>query len=407
MSRIAMVVCSHYPDDPRPRREAEALVAAGHSVDILCLRRAGKKPVEEIAGVTARRLPMDRRRGSKIRYILEYAAFMLLAGLWLSALHLRRRYHVVHIHNMPDVLVFTALLPRLTGSRIVLDLHDPTPEVYQTKFGIRPDGRAFRILAWLERLSIRFANRILTPNVTFRNLFIERGCPPDKIQVIMNSPQESIFTSDDNGRIPVDANGSHPFIVMYHGGVYERHGIDTALHALAQLHEQLPEIQLHVYGDGDFRERFLELIDELRLGSWVQYFGHQSLEQIAQAIPKATVGLIPNKRTPFTEINMPTRIFEYLCLNRPVIAPRTRGILDYFSLEELIFFEPGDAKSLASVLRWVHDNPDDAQATMDRGRHVYLRHAWKEEAQRLVSLYGTLTGHAERPVGRIQKKISD
>src|SRR5439155_24815829 len=52
------------------------------------------------------------------------------------------------------------------------------------------------------------------------------------------------------------------------------------------------------------------------------------------------VGIIPNRRSIFTEINFPTRIFEYLARGKPVIAPLTTGIGDYFSKDELVVFNP-------------------------------------------------------------------
>ena len=74
------------------------------------------------------------------------------------------------------------------------------------------------------------------------------------------------------------------------------------------------------------------------LTSAVQYLGPIRLEDIVGAIEDCDVGVIPNQRSVFTEINTPTRIFEYLAVGKPVIAPRAGGIRDYFDEESLIFF---------------------------------------------------------------------
>ena len=75
--------------------------------------------------------------------------------------------------------------------------------------------------------------------------------------------------------------------------------------------------------------------------------GPKRLEELVREIEACDVGVIPNQRNPFTDINTPTRIFEYLALGKPVIAPRTPGIQDYFDPESLFFFEAGDAGDLA------------------------------------------------------------
>jgi glycosyltransferase involved in cell wall biosynthesis len=386
IDNVCMVVFSYYPADPRVRREAEALVEAGMRVEVVCLRGEGQAKREEINGVTARRLPIRRTRGGKLRYILEYLLFFVAAFFAVCGLSLRRRIGIVHAHNMPDFLIFTGLLPRLLGGRTVLDLHDPTPEVFQTKYGIEKGGRTFKLLAFVERISIRFASLVLTPNIRFKEVFGERGCPSDKIKIVMNSPDESIFREEmaDEWAAEGRDGDDKTFKVMFHGGIYERHGLNTALEAIARVRAETPDLRLEVYGDGDHVEAFQAMVAELGLGDVVRYRGSVPLETIARAIPKADIGLIANNKSPFTLINMPTRIFEYLAMGRPVIAPRTPGILDYFGEEELFFFEPGDAEDLGRALVKAYRDREARERVLTRARPVYQKHAWRLEKQGLV-----------------------
>ena len=150
-------------------------------------------------GVGVFRLPMKRLRGSKFAYLWQYTRFLLSAFWFLARNSLVKKYDVVHVHNMPDFLVFAALVPRLRGARILLDLHDPMPELMMSIYGLAADRGAVRLLRMLERCSIRFAHLVLTPNITFKDLFVSRGCPPDKMQIVMNSPQIEVF---DPARVP-------------------------------------------------------------------------------------------------------------------------------------------------------------------------------------------------------------
>ncbi len=116
----------------------------------------------------------------------------------------------------------------------------------------------------------------------------------------------------------------------------------------------------------------------------VRYLGPKRLEDLALEIEGCDVGIIPNHRNVFTEINTPTRIFEYLALGKPVIAPRTPGIQDYFTPESLLFFEPGNSEELAKKIEFVFLHPREAAETAVRGQQVYLSHTWSQERQSLV-----------------------
>jgi len=159
--------------DLRVRREAEAFSEEGMGVDVICVRGRGQSVREEVNGVSVYRLPIRRKRSGKFHYFLEYTCFMTLASIVVTLLHLRKCYEVIHIHNMPDILVLCALIPRLTGTKVILDLHDPTPEMYMTKFAIPASHWMIRMMEMLEKWSIRFAHIVLTPNIAFRiSLFL-------------------------------------------------------------------------------------------------------------------------------------------------------------------------------------------------------------------------------------------
>jgi glycosyltransferase involved in cell wall biosynthesis len=388
MLRIASVLFSYYPADPRPRREAEALAEAGMSVDVLCLKdRRGEPGEEEVNGIHVLRLPATRTRRGKGRYLWEYAWFIFVAFVKLSILHMRKRYDVVHVHNMPDVLVFCALLPRLNGSKIILDLHDPMPEIYMTKYSVRSSHPAIRLLRLLEKWSIRFANAVVTPNLAFRNLFLSRSCPEWKMHIVMNSPQETIFKEDSNR---YGSGRRNEFIVMFHGAIMERNGLDTALQALLRVRKEVPNVRFEVYGEGDFVKPFLKLVKKLNLTGIVNFHGYRPLEVIAEAIETIDVGIIPSKMSPFTNLNLPTRIFEYLSMGRPVIAPRTQGILDYFDQNSLYLFEPGNPDSLAERIIEVYQDPTRCQEILERGVKIYQAYRWKEQRKEFIGVVKNL-----------------
>lgn len=385
-ARVAMVAFSYYLFEPRIRRESEALADAGYEVDVVCVQKEGEPSEEIVRNVHIYRVPLQRKRGSKLRYIWEYFYFTFSAFLKITFLHFKRKYKIICAHNMPDFLVFTGLIPRLMGAKIMLDLHDPMPEVFMTKYEKDEKNFIIRTLIFLEKISVKFSKVVFTPNIAFKNLFL-RSCPAEKMHIVMNSPDENIFTP----RNPNNKPDPNKFTVMYHGSIVERNGLDIALYAIAKLKDKIPNLVFQVYGEGDFVPRFLELIKELQIQNCVNYHGQTSLENIVQALEKADLGVVPNKSNAFTQLNVPTRIFECLRMNKPIVAPATRGVLDYFDKSNLFLFEPGNADDLAKTILEVYENPEQRQVILEAGIKILQEHAWENEKQLWIKVFDQLT----------------
>ena len=391
--RAAVLLYSRYPSDPRPRRAAEAMIEAGMQVDLLCLAGAKDDAREEtVAGVRVFRVPLTHRRDSKWVYLWQYGRFFISSFWFLLTKGLRHHYDVVHVHNMPDFLVFASLLPKIRGAKVILDLHDPMPELMESIYGLQAGDWRVKFLRWLERWSIGFSNLALTPNITFKNLFVSRSCRPEKMQIVMNSPQQEIF---DPARFPAAAEGvavPGEFHVMHHGSIVHRHGVDLLVEAVARLRPRLPGIRLDIYGNATpFLETLLALAAQLGVADIVTYHGAKTQLEIAAAILRCDVGVVPNRRSAFIEINFPTRLFEYLAMHRPVIGPSTQGIRDYFQPDQILLFEPNHVDDLMARILWVHDHPAEAREFVRRGHAIYQAHLWRDQKIHFVNLVSTLT----------------
>lgn len=388
--RVAVVIFSTFPFDPRPRREAEALRDMGATVDFICLAHDKSKKREVANGINVRRIAIQHERGGKFNYVRQYTSFILVSGAMLAWRSLRRRYHLVHVHNMPDVLVAASFVPKLLGAKVVLDQHDPMPELMKTIFGMAEDSLYVRLIKYLEKWSFKRAHLVLTVNEACKRIFAARSCAPAKIGVVMNTPDGKIFPFRPAGsyaqRKPIQ-----PFIIMYHGSIVERNGLDLAVRALASVRRTIPQVQLRIYGKSTgFLDKVMTEARELGVADLIAYHGPMLLEKLVHEIEKCDVGVIPNQNNPFTDINTPTRIFEYLALGKPVIAPRTLGIQDYFHSDSLFFFESGNGDNLAETIEYVAANPAKAASVAELGQAVYLAHSWERERGHLQELIGSL-----------------
>lgn len=382
--RICMIVFSSYPIDVRVRREAEALIKQGMTVDVICRTSRGELLKENVRGVTTYRVKLNRRRSGKLGYIWEYLYFFIRAFIKVTLLNFSRKYDVVHIHNMPDFLVFTSIIPKLFGAKIVLDLHDPMPELFAALFKTRSDHYSIKLLRVIEKLSIKYSDLVITPNIAFKKIFISRGCPTSKVNIIMNSPDESVFRWFENTEREKELSSN--YLLMYHGAIVEHHGLDIGLRAIALLKEKIPGLKLMVFGGGNFLTKAEKVVKELDLNDVVEFKGQVINDEIAKFIPQIDLGVIPNRSNLFTQLNFPVRIFEYITYKKPVVVPRTRGINDYFDENSIYYFEPENIENLAETIYKIYKSKNKVQEVVEKSYDVYQEYTWKKQKESLVQL---------------------
>jgi glycosyltransferase involved in cell wall biosynthesis len=256
------------------------------------------------------------------------------------------------------------------------------PELMQTIFKLPEDSFSVSVLKRLERWSSRFADLVITVNMACKRIYSSRSCEASKIQVVINSPDDEVFrmrNGDSQGNNG-NGRGSKSFVILYHGSLVQRNGFDLAVDSLEKVLSDIPSVRLSVCGRRtEFFDQVMESARRRGLEQKIDYLGVRDQRGIVEAIERCDLGIIPNHRNLFTEINTPTRIFEYLALGKPVIAPKTRGIQDYFADDDLIFFEVGNKDDLARKIQFAYSNPTDVARTVKRGQAVYISQSWKRQ----------------------------
>jgi glycosyltransferase involved in cell wall biosynthesis len=386
-----MVVHAHYPvGEPRVQREAEALVDAGAEVDVICLRDQDEASTALVNGVRIYRLPVrrDKRRGAAGQF-LEYLLFFALAFAQVTSLHLKRRYHVVQAHNLPDFLVFTALIPRLMGAAVLLDLHDLMPEFFVSRFGGRADGLAVHLVRLQERLSCRFANHVITVTQPWRDTLIKRGVPLEKCSVVMNVADSRIFTGPLTPRPSRD--GLH---LMYHGTLTYRYGVDLILQVLAQIRQRAPNVRLTIHGRGEFLSALQQMAEQLHLNDIVTFSTRLvPMEELPRLLAEADVGLAPYRNDIFTDGILPTKLMEYAALGLPCIAARTTAVETYFRDTMVEFFAPGDMDGLARCILKLYDHREHLAELAQGCERFNRRYNWPQIRAEYLALVRRLGRH--------------
>lgn len=391
-----MVAYTNYEIDPRVIRAAEAAVEAGFAVDCLVLRRAGQSPEEVINGVRVIRLAQERYRGrSRVGYLLAYALFFVQCVVASARLFATRRYRVVHVHNMPDVLVFSALIPRVCGAKIILDIHDPMPETLMAKYAGSSRGALHRLLVQLEKLSVAFATRTVTVNHPVRDgVLLKHGYRPDQIGVIANFADDRLFSPIPYSP-PVDK-----VRCVFHGTILERYGLRTLVEAVATM-KRSDRIEVRIIGEGDFSRQLHALIEEKRVAHVVRFDNRAyPLHQIPALLADCHVGLVPLDVTPISDFALPLKLIEYTCLGFPSITVRSTAISYYLRSDECLTYSPGDATALAALLDRVAETPACLDPIRERLPAARARMSWTLEKERYAAMLRELS-HRRLPVGNV------
>jgi len=385
-----MVHISDFRLDSRIQRQARALAERGDEVDLVCV---GEREELHVGDGVIRVHPVAAEKAAGVAgaYLRDYGRFLARALWRLTALDMRRRFDLVEVHNMPDLLTAAALGPRLRGTPVILNMHDTFPELFATKYG-RPEGdRLEALLEVEERLSAALASRVVTVTDQARLRVEGRGVGVGRTTVVMNSPDERVFGP---ARTPVQWPAEGPLRVLYHGGLAPRFGVQSLIEAWGHLREHAPRLHLRVCGSGEDRDRLAALAAEIDPERIDVAPRPVPFERIPAELQDAHIGVVPTLHDRFTELLLPVKLLEYVHMGLPVVSSRLPGISGYFSERELHEFTPGDPGDLARAIESVCADPHAARERAARATQKLAGIAWEQQRARYLALVDELTGRA-------------
>lgn len=388
--RVAILVHALVPADPRIRRQSDALIEAGYEVDVFALRGRGEASDEEAEnGLRIIRLPVSRWFTGFAGHIAEYLAFTAVATPRLAAAHRSRRYDLVQVATVPDFLAFAALPLKWMGVPILLDLHEDMPEFFRDRFAsplLRP---LHPLVTAATRASAAISDQLVTVHEPLRELSIERGVDPERISVVMNGADETIFDPSRHERRPFMADGT--LRVIHHSNLQRIYGLDRAVEAIAMLRDEIP-LHLDVYGDGPWRPRVEEAIVTHEVGDLVTLHGRVALDDLPAIISRHDLGIVPSLDEPYLQYSLSTKLLEYVAMGIPVIASDLATNRAHFTDAALSFVPGGDPAALADAIRSVVADPDAAAARAAEAQRQAATYAWGAQKARYVALVDRLIG---------------
>jgi glycosyltransferase involved in cell wall biosynthesis len=342
--RVCMITHSIYSSDTRVMRYAESLAARGDHVDVIGLRRSADMAKEgTLNGVNIFRLQdrFEKPQSGIFSYVWPLLRFFAVSTWWLTRSHARRPYDLVHIHNIPDFLVYAAWYPKLTRTPVILDVHDIVPEFFASKFGKSRNGMGFNLLLVMERISAAVADHVIIANHLWLKPYSERTRTEGRCTPMINNVDTDVFVPR-----PKESNPGK-LVVIFPGGLQWHQGVDIAIRAFAQVIPVLPNAEFHIYGDGNERAKLIALARSLGLETQVRFFPTTTIREISTIMAQADLGVVPKRADSFGNEAYSTKIMEFLAVGVPVVVSSTKIDRYYFNDSVVRFFPSGDADALA------------------------------------------------------------
>jgi len=383
MSRVALVAHAQYPGDPRLRRQTDALIEAGHRVDLFSLRSRGQDAEEEVRGVRVVRLPVHRAFTGFAGHLAEYLAFAGIATIRLAREHRDRGYRLVQVATLPDFLAFAAAPLKLTGVPLLLDLHEDMPEFFRDRFA-RPALRPLLpAVTGATKASAWIADQIITVHEPLRQLSIARGVPADKIAVVMNSADTELFDPSRHPRRPFMEDGE--LRVIHHSNLQRIYGLGVLVEAVARLDGDLP-LRVDIFGDGPYRSELAALVERTGTGDRVRLNGAVPVDDLPGLIAAADIGVVPSLPEPYMHYSLSTKLLEYAAMGIPTVASDLATFRAYFTADAIRYVPGGDPDALGGALRTLAaDTVGTARLGAEAHRQA-ARYEWADQARRYVDI---------------------
>jgi glycosyltransferase involved in cell wall biosynthesis len=372
-----MISHSIIDTDNRVRRAADALAKKNYEVDILCLRKNCGKKKFSLNGVNVYGIKIRRSKQTSVMdHLLELCTFFVISMLWVTKLFLKKKYNIIHVHNPPDFQAFAALIPKLFGSKVILDIHDILPEFYAQKFSVKKNHMIVSFLKLIEKIAAGYSDHVIVANDIWMEILINRSLRREKINVILNTPDDNIFYTRQRPK-----EKSRNFTLVYHGALKDHFGLETAIKAIGILKSNVQNLKLKIIGEGPLQNKLSELVSEMKIEKIVQFYEAIPIDRIPEFIIQSDVGIVPKRTGIFSSYALSTKLLEYIKLGIPAVVSRAPVEQSYFDENMVMFFEPDNPEDFARAVMELYRKPEKRMELSQNANEFNRKHNWKHYRQ--------------------------
>lgn len=393
---IVHLAFTRFPADTRVKREALAAASTGRRVAVIALQETGQPELEHLGPLVVVRLPGKKTRGGPVSYLTEYAAFVWRCRHVLNRDPRFQGVRVVHVHTLPDFLIWAAAPARRRGARTILDLHEIFPEFTASKY----PGLAGRLATWLacllERDARRRADVTITVNRPIEKLIATRDIGRvERVVLVHNSADPADFGPP---RRPEQTVRGSRLELVYHGTLTTLYGVDVAVRGVALAAARGAPVHFTILGDGPDRHTLARLASDLDADLVVTFEAPIPQRALRERLSRADAGIVPTRLDGMTRFSLSNKLLEYVHLGMPVLAARLPSYGHYLGEDSAWYWTPGDPEDLARAIEELAAaSMEERSNRASRAQHNLEAIAWPHERARLIALYRDLLQASYEP----------
>jgi glycosyltransferase involved in cell wall biosynthesis len=372
------------PFDRRVWQEAITLKDNGAKISIICPKMDGyTKSYECLDSIDIYRHPLPAEGNSSYSYFIEYIVALFWEFTLSIKIFFKKRFHVIHGCNPPDLIFFIALFYKLFGVKFVFDHHDINPELYIAKYGKK--DLFYKFLLMVERLTFLTANYSIATNESYKEIAIRRGkMLPEKVQVVRSGPRLDRLKPGEGN---VKYKKGRDFLIGYIGVIGEQEGLNLLLESAKHIISIRNDIQFAIIGDGTGLCKIKEITQKLDLTNYVDFYGRVDDLKMIDILNSADVCVNPDIPTEMNNLSTMNKIMEYMALKKPIVQ---------YSLKEgkltakkaSLYAKNTDTKDFAEKIIWLLDHKEER---IKMGEYGYMRIikklSWEHESKKLINIY--------------------
>ncbi len=378
------------PLDRRVWQQSCALRDAGYEVVVICPQMRGFNESEEVIDdIQVYRHWISEEAGEVGGFLREYSSalwgeFKLLWKAWR-----RHRFDIVHLCNPPDLLFLVAAPYKLTGTRIIYDVHDICPEMFEAKFGKR--GLLYWAVRAAEWATHFFADVVIATNESVRNIALSRGGQvPDNVFVVRTAPK----ITDTRAKPEPALKKTRKHLVSYVGVMGNADGVRyiiEAAHHLVNISGR-DDIQFLLMGSGPEYDKLVALRNELGLIDFIDLPGRVSNEFLFTALQTMDLGVSSDPINPYNDHCTMNKVLEYMTFAKPqVMFDLKEG---RFSAGDAARYVPeNSSQALGQTIADLLDDPEERERMGRLGHerfHSLLN--WEKSVEQLKAAYNYALG---------------
>ena len=364
----AIVSCHHYPDDERIYyKQVQSLAKRGDHILYFTRSDSNLDLTDEY--INHQNFSLDNDVKTFIGSVSSY---------------LQKQNSLTHIqiHETDLLPVLKNIKSKDQNITTIYDVHEHMEALYRTFSNrFKPVKElAIHIRKREEKKYLKYVDQIILANPPMSNNPYENYSIP--IYVIENFPELKYLNHSPG------LKQSSPAIV-YHGHLGPERGIGDLIKAMHRVILSIPEARLTLIGTfrtDEFQNEMRARIQEYSIGDVVQLLDQVPHKDIWDILQNHSIGVIPFRRTPLTEENTPTKLFEMMASGLEIVAtdlPPTR----YFVDDSIHWASPGDAESIADSIINACQSLGDTERVQKNLKLIAQKYNWDQRQDQYLALF--------------------